>query len=104
LNVLILICGALIGVTLLALAIAVRGRGELAGVLQALALVGLFGVLDCLVMLRLSPAAVGMAKRLPLSELSKILFAALAVVALGVSVVVFFYATCWGLVLAAGFR
>jgi hypothetical protein len=105
LNILILICAALIVLALIWLVFASRARNELAEILPGIALAVLFGVLDFLVVLRLSPPTIALAtRRLTPGSAGQLLLAAMTVVALSVSVVVFFFGTCQALALAAGLR
>jgi uncharacterized membrane protein len=91
LHVLIAVCAVLIAVAYL---IGIQNRTEKGAILAMIALGWLFAALDGLVLLRLGRPVVGaVAKRITPGG-ARVLFTVLALVALGVSVVSFFDATC----------
>jgi hypothetical protein len=102
LNVLILVCASLIAVAYL-IGILIRpadssGAGVYTasdtGVTMSLCLTVLFGALDVLVLLRLGPAVTAVSKRAG----GGFFLGSLGFVALGLSVIIFFGVTCYGMV------
>jgi uncharacterized membrane protein len=97
LNVLIIVC---VGLIAIAYVIGSQNRTESGlgiAILAMISLGWLFAALDGLVLLRLGrPVVKAVARRIPPGA-SQVLFTVLALVALGVSVVSFFGATCYGL-------
>jgi hypothetical protein len=98
LNVLILACVALIGVTYL-IGILSKGPEKLANVIWVLfALVVLFLILDILVYARLSPSLREAIARRAMSGIGKAFVSAAASLGLLLAIAVFFLATCFAMI------
>jgi hypothetical protein len=95
LNVLIAVCVVLIAIAYLIGMQNRTERGMGAAILAMIALGWLFAALDGLVLLRLGRPVAGAVAKRTTPGAGRVLFTVLAIVALGVSIVSFFGATCF---------